>query len=246
MPSAMPREECDRDARIAQWLEIVEMAGSNCVVGRQTAALDVQGKTQVLENVLAGKATGTLVRRASSVGLFAKWYREYVEPNVKFPPGEATVFADLERLRTSRAPPTRARGSSEALNFCSGVIGLEVGEDVTTSRRVTGSATRSWETKRLTKQAPAVPAEAVRKLEECVLGTAGSRPVGDGDVKHTPVASHDVKERPVLGRTLKAQPWSGIVPDLGRSQNCPVVSRDVKDRSAGLGAVKHAPTWARR
>ncbi len=56
-----------------------------------------------------------------------------------------------------------------------------------------------------------------------------------------PITSHDVKERPVLGRTLKTQPWSGIVPDLGTSQNCPVVSRDVKERSAGLGASETRP-----
>ena len=57
--------------------------------------------------------------------------------------------------------------------------------------------------------------------------------------------SRDVKEWPVLGTTLKAQPLAGIVagivPDLGTSQNCSVVSRDVKERSAGLGAPETRP-----
>ena len=53
--------------------------------------------------------------------------------------------------------------------------------------------------------------------------------------------SRDVKEWPVLGTTLKAQPLSGIVPDLGTSQNCSVVSRDVKERSTGLGAPETRP-----
>ena len=53
--------------------------------------------------------------------------------------------------------------------------------------------------------------------------------------------SRDVKEWPVLGTTLKAQPLAGIVPDLGTSQNCSVVSRDVKERSTGLGAPETRP-----
>lgn len=145
------------------------MAGSRSEVGRQVHGMNFEDRRVVITNVFAGKATGTLAKRASSLGLYARWYREHIGLEVNFPPAEDVAYTYVEYLRLSRAPPTRAQGFVEALRFCLGTLGADLDEDVLSSKRLVGSVSRSYEAKRITKKAPPVPAAVVVALEEFVL-----------------------------------------------------------------------------
>ena len=161
------REEDRRAVVLRRWLPVLSMIGDHGEVSQQFQDCPEAQVDALLENLFALKATGTIEKRASSIGLFLKWQRTRYGVSI-FPSKEAHIYEYCEWCRISGAPPTRSQGLIEAINFCSGVFGFASGGLI--SMRVRGSAERAMEAKRLTVHAPALTAEAVYKLEEFVCG----------------------------------------------------------------------------
>ena len=134
----------------------------NCV-GNLDCHTDV---LQVLEDSLASKATGTLLKRASSLWRWASWL---VSPNkgICFDQTEATVYEYMNHLRDNRSAPTSASHFVEAVRFAEQVFKLlKVNVQTVLTSRVTGAAHNMFLQKRKLKQAPAFSVGAVSAFED--------------------------------------------------------------------------------
>ena len=76
----------------------------------------------------------------------------------------------VDELRKNNAPATRANSYRSALAFCKGSLLLDGIDAILSSSRVTGSAHRSFLTKRLLKQRDALTVDQVQVLEQVVCG----------------------------------------------------------------------------
>ena len=121
-------EEDEREAVLKVWLGIVRVILGECTVGKQMDDLDDIGAVEILKNVFALKATGTLSRRASAWTLAGKWASQLVGSPSFSPLSESLVYAYIEDLRVTGAPPTRAQSFIEALHFVKGTVGLDYDE----------------------------------------------------------------------------------------------------------------------
>ena len=108
MPAAGHNDHDDRQAKMVQWDRIVVLSGLRSAVGRQVKDTPEEERRATIENALADKATNTLARRASSIGLYVRWFEQNIGPEVEFPPAEGTVYAYVESLRHEQAPATRS------------------------------------------------------------------------------------------------------------------------------------------
>ena len=134
----------------------------NCI-GNLDSHTDV---LQVLEDALASKATGTLLKRVSSLWRWASWLASSSKGTC-FDQTEATVYEYMNHLRNIRSAPTCASHFVEAVRFAEQVFKL-VKMDVQTvlTSRVTGAAHNMFLHKRKLKQAPAFSVGAVSVFED--------------------------------------------------------------------------------
>ena len=134
----------------------------NCI-GSLDSHTDV---LQVLEDSLASKATGTLLKRASSLWRWANWLASSGKGTC-FDQTESTVYQYMNHLRDTGSAPTSASHFVEAVRFAEQVFKL-VKMDVRTilTSRVTGAAHNMFLQKRKLKQAPAFTVEAVSVFED--------------------------------------------------------------------------------
>ena len=121
---------------------------------------------QVLEDSLASKATGTLLKRASSLWRWESWLASSSKGTC-FDQTEPTVYEYMNHLRDTRSAPTSASHFVEAVRFAEPVFKL-VKMDVQTvlTSRVTGAAHNMFLQKRKLKQAPAFSVGAVSVFED--------------------------------------------------------------------------------
>ena len=168
-PLPGPTEGDERRGRLLQWMPIIERAGDRSAVCAQLHKTDDEGALALLDNVFANKSTATLAKRASSIGLFIRWYEQKIGHDARWPPSEEGAYAYVEHLRAARAPPTRAKGFLEAIAFCKGALLIRDVDEVLSSPRVSGAASRCYEEKRLTKKATPLTASTVIRLEKYVL-----------------------------------------------------------------------------
>ena len=153
-----------REKAFRNWLVIARAMDKSSPV---TAMLDQDGEA-ILEDIFARKKTGTLEVRASAMLLFIRWCQSKgFEP---FPVTEQLAYVYVDELRKNNAPATRASSFRSALAFCKGTFLLEGIDAVLSSSRVSGSAHRSFLTKRLLKQRDALSVDQVRILEHIVCG----------------------------------------------------------------------------
>ena len=153
-----------RDKVFRNWLVVARAMDTSSPV---VAMLDQDGEA-ILEDIFAKKKTGTLEVRASAMLLFIRWCQSKgFDP---FPVTEQLAYVYVDELRKNNAPATRASSFRSALAFCKGTFLLEGIDTVLSSSRVTGSAHRSFLTKRLLKQRDALSVDQVQILEHVVCG----------------------------------------------------------------------------
>ena len=121
---------------------------------------------EVLDDIFAKKKNGTLQVRLSAMLLYVRWARaKGLRP---FPLDEEVCYYYVDQLRRDGAPATRASSFRSALAFCKGTIQLLGVDEVLQSTRITGSAHRSFLTKRVLKQRDALTVHQVNILERVV------------------------------------------------------------------------------
>ena len=160
-----------RAAAISKVFSLLEINLESCALGRQVAQLQVEPDAaerieDMLNDVLASRATATIDKRASSLLLFVRWHRLNVEGERAMPPTEPSVYEYLRFLRATDASPSRASSALEALAFARYVLGFDCAE-AQESLRCRGAAHRMLLAKR-----PRSPKDALEPVWACVLETA--------------------------------------------------------------------------
>jgi hypothetical protein len=133
-----------------------------------------------LADILAGKATGTLHRRADSLLAYVRWAKRAGVPC--FPLGEQAAYDYLQFLKVNAAAPTRASSFRQAVAFGGGVLDLAGAQDVLCSKRVAGAAITAYKGKRITKKAQPFSARLVCAMEEALADAAGPLDLSDEEL----------------------------------------------------------------
>ena len=115
-----------------------------------------------LDMIFSEKATNTLLCRASAMLRFASWVlRSFPQEDIT----EPLVFLYCKKLRTDRKDGSGPDQLLQALNFCSGTLGLAVPIAQLRSGRVTGLAHQCLREQPAAKQATPLKLEQVQWLE---------------------------------------------------------------------------------
>ena len=156
--------ETEREKVMEGWKIVIDEARKSC---KAAGMLDQAGES-VLEDIFAKKKNGTLQVRLSAMMIYIRWARAKGLP--PFPVVEAQVYQYVDQLRKDGAPATRANSFRSALAFCKGTIQLEGVDEILQSGRITGSAHRSYLTKRVLRQRDALTVSQVSLLEIVLAG----------------------------------------------------------------------------
>ena len=151
--------ETERAKVLEGWKIVIDEARHSCTAA---GMLDQSGDS-VLDDIFAKKKNGTLQVRLSAMMLYVRWAR--AKGLLPFPLSEDQVYRYVDQLRRDGAPATRANSFRSALAFCKGTIQLQDVDPVLQSGRVTGSAHRSYLTKRVLRQRDALTVRQVTTLE---------------------------------------------------------------------------------
>ena len=120
--------------------------------------------TSTIEDTFAGRAAGTMMKRASDFSRFAKWI--VANKGRPLAPTEGELYAYLLYLRKSKAGATAGESFIKALRFFTHLTGAAEASRV--SPRVEGASKAMAMCKRPLWQAPALPVDAVRLIEDYV------------------------------------------------------------------------------
>ena len=162
-------EDERRDKAVKRWLVALRAMGQSSPV---TAMVDQSGE-EVMQDVFAKKKTGTLEVRSSAILLYIRWcHSKGFDP---FPISEDLCYIYVDELRKNNAPATRANSFISALAFCKGTFMIAGVDAILTSSRISGSAHRSYLTKRLLRQRDALTVDQVGILEHLLVSDASSQ-----------------------------------------------------------------------
>ena len=158
---------------VRRWLLLLSMAPEAFLVGRQLEAARVVGASvdemeNILVDVFAPKATGTLDRRAGSLALFVAWCDEH-DVGSPLPVRETLAYDYIKYLGQQGAPATRADSFLQALRFSEAVLGLSGVEEVVGSARIVGAAFNCFVKKRPLRQRAPLTVAQVLALEDFVI-----------------------------------------------------------------------------
>ena len=117
-----------------------------------------------IEDTFAGRAAGTMMKRASDFSRFAKWI--VANKGRPLAPTEGELYAYMLHLRRSKAGATAGESFIKALRFFTHLTGAANASRA--SPRVEGAAKAMSMCKRPLWQAPALPVEAVKLIEDYV------------------------------------------------------------------------------
>lgn len=154
----------ERDKVLMGWQVVVAEAGEYS----KAEAMIQQHGHEVLEDVFAKKKNGALQVRLSAMMLYIRWSR--AKGLAPFPLEESQCYMYVDQLRRDGAPATRASSFRSALAFCKGTIQLGGVDDILQSGRISGSAHRSFLTKRVLRQRDALTVHQVGILERLLCG----------------------------------------------------------------------------
>ena len=121
--------------------------------------------TKTIEDSFAGKAAGTLIKRATDFSRFATW--TVALRGMPLAPDEQTLYNYVCRLRSSGGSPTSADSFVKAYKFMMHLTGAM--PNPTVSSRVEGVAKSMATRKRPLWQAPELPVVGVSASENFVL-----------------------------------------------------------------------------
>ena len=143
-------------------MSLLDKAGKLC---------DEEDFASTVSDCLAHKATGTLLKRASSMARFFSWIVHHRGASC-FRPTEQDLYDYMQHLRRSGAGATAAAHFEQAFRMRHEVLGmLHVDIKQVLSARVTGAAHSMFLTKRKLVQVPAFSVEAVKIFEDICINS---------------------------------------------------------------------------
>ena len=123
----------------------------------------------IISDTLAHKATGTLLKRASSMTRFFSWIVQHRDTSC-FRASEQDLYDYINFLRQSNSGATSAAHFEQAFRMCHEVLGmLHIDIDEVMSARVTGASHSMFLTKKKLSQAPALTVEAIKVFEDICI-----------------------------------------------------------------------------
>ena len=138
--------------------------------------------SESLSAIFFEKKTGTLLKRAASLRIYAGWFETTAWDKTDFL-SEGAVFAYVKYLYSENAPPSRAASLREAANFLAGAITKEIAE-LQKSRRVKGMCCRLLRSGEAVSQRDPRSVKMVKELEH-VLADGSARGSVDSVVAAT-------------------------------------------------------------
>ena len=137
------------------------------LVGSAGSLVEEAILTSTIEDTFSGKAASTLLKRASDFSRFAKWI--VASKGRPLAPSEGELYAYMLHLRRTKAGATAGESFLKSYRFFMHLTGAV--QNARISPRVQGAAKAMAMVKRPLWQAPPLPEEAVRLLEEFVHET---------------------------------------------------------------------------
>ena len=141
---------------------------SHSLLGRTMIAEneDIRADATSLVAVFEAKKTATLSKRASSLAMYARWFREVGLAGPPF--AETRVYRYYEMLIDAAAPATRGQAARQAMHFAGGTLGFDVAA-ASESPRAKGLCLRLLKTRAPLRQRAPLTVGMVKTLEELVL-----------------------------------------------------------------------------
>ena len=161
------RLNSQRAASIAKWKTIVKVSLTSFQMGIQIANEPDTDIGDVLDDILAAKATSTMHARADAIIRFISWSR--INGHIPIPFSETVVYAFLNDVG-ARSAPTFPRSFCCALAFIGHVLGCPSALECVASRRIIGHAAKCYKEKRMLIQKPPIKVEHVKILEMILQG----------------------------------------------------------------------------
>ena len=156
--------QAERQAALTKWDQVIRLIPKlfDPVVLSQIHHEDFAVELGNLDMIFSKKATNTLNCRASSMLRFASWViKSFPAENIS----EPIVFLYCKKLREDKASTSAPDQLLQALNFCSGTVGLSVPVAALRSARTTGLAHQCLRAQGSTKQAQPLTKTQVEWLE---------------------------------------------------------------------------------
>ena len=157
--------QAERQAALTKWDQIVRLVPElfDPTVLSQLHHEDFAIELGNLDLIFSKKSTNTLLCRASSMLRFSSWFlKSFPEEAVS----ESVLFLYCQKLRKEKKDTSGPDQLLQALNFCSGTLGLSVPISELRSARVTGLAHQCLRAQETTKQAQPLTKEQVLWLED--------------------------------------------------------------------------------
>ena len=154
----------ERQAALTKWDQVIRSLPRlfDAVVLSQVHNENFSVELGNLDMIFSKKATNTLLCRASAMLRFAAWVlRSFPQEDIT----ELIVFLCCKKLRSNKKDSSGPDQLLQALNFCSGTLGLAVPIEQLRSGRVTGLAHQCLRDQPATKQAAPLTLEQVQWLE---------------------------------------------------------------------------------
>ena len=133
--------EARRQCALKKWLELIYSWKPDIKIRVWIdECVDLQSKLDMLEDVFAGKAPQTLMKRANSMTRFCK---DAADMLVVFPCTESEAYMLLYQDRINKGPASRRKAYLEAFAFCKFVLNVDEITPVLQSKRCFGTAVRN-------------------------------------------------------------------------------------------------------
>ena len=142
----------------------------------QSDGIDLDELSYSIASACSHKATGTIVRRLASLTHFVQWASHI---NLcPFPVSERVAWSYLAHLDKSEAAWSKPSGFTQSVNWCRGVLDLQVEDDFLSSPRVAGICKGFQAKAPPPKRAPALSfAEVLFMLFACARASDAARTV---------------------------------------------------------------------
>jgi hypothetical protein len=183
--SLTDKEQKLRTLHLQRWLALVMLNPSTSLVGQQLSAAPEADALDIVGDVFYDCRTATLGARVGSLWIYVCWCKSIGMADADIVPVcEGVAYAYCRELALELAPATRASRFREAVALAQYLLGMDHSETLA-SRRVSGSALKSFERKRLLRQRDPLTCPMVHLLELIVLND-----VPDASTEDRIVAGH--------------------------------------------------------
>jgi hypothetical protein len=183
--SLTAKEERLRSRHLDRWLSFIYLHPSASLVGKQLLSAAEKDAKEILSDVFFDRRTATLGARIGSLWIYARWCQSIGMPDADIVPiRESVAYTYCRELAIELAPATRASRFREAVALAQYILGMDHSETLA-SRRVSGSALKSFERKRLLRQRDPLTCPMVHLLERIVL-----EDIPDATIEDRVVAGH--------------------------------------------------------